>query len=188
MDRTENDATNNSSLPRERLYGVVIYKDGYKHRPTDTCPTILVLLLIFVSAGTCSSSRCLAMKGGIQYTKPLLSNDRRDTHTDTQTGGRGLWSTPLSWAKVPWYCTVLAVLVRDDRLSHLIVHTFYSRLHRRYYNCSVTTSSYTNGVDYCTSCWLPCTTQIPALSWRLAADSRTVGLTASRRLSSSNSS
>jgi hypothetical protein len=24
------------------------------------------------------------------------------------------------------YCTVMAVLVRDNRLSHLIAHTFYS--------------------------------------------------------------
>jgi hypothetical protein len=36
------------------------------------------------------------------------------------------------------YCTVLAVLVRDNRLSHLIFHALYSRLHRRYYTRSVT--------------------------------------------------
>jgi hypothetical protein len=27
------------------------------------------------------------MNGGIQFTEPLPSNDRRDTHTDTQTEG-----------------------------------------------------------------------------------------------------
>jgi hypothetical protein len=25
------------------------------------------------------------------------------THTDTQTGGRNLWSTHLRWAQAPWY-------------------------------------------------------------------------------------
>jgi hypothetical protein len=34
------------------------------------------------------------------FTKPLPSNDREDTHTDTQTGGRGLCSTPLRWIQV----------------------------------------------------------------------------------------
>jgi hypothetical protein len=30
------------------------------------------------------------MKGGIHFTEPLPSNDRRDIHTDTQTDGRDL--------------------------------------------------------------------------------------------------
>jgi hypothetical protein len=45
----------------------------------QTCPTILLLLRVFVAAGTCLPSRCLAMKGGI-FTAPFLSNDRRDIH------------------------------------------------------------------------------------------------------------
>jgi hypothetical protein len=36
-------------------------------------------------------------------TEPLPSNESRDTHTDTQTNGRNLWSTPLRCAQVPWY-------------------------------------------------------------------------------------
>jgi hypothetical protein len=48
-----------------------------------THPKILLLLCIFLIAGTCFPSRCLAMKGGIRFTKPLPNNDRRDTHTDT---------------------------------------------------------------------------------------------------------
>jgi hypothetical protein len=34
------------------------------------------------------------------------------------------------------------------RPRHLIFHTLYSRLHRRYYNCSVTNGSLTSCVDY----------------------------------------
>jgi hypothetical protein len=46
------------------------------------------------------------------------------------------------------YCTVLAVLVEDNRLSHATVHTFFiPDFNGRYYNRSVTTSSYTNGVN-----------------------------------------
>jgi hypothetical protein len=52
-----------------------------------TCTIILLLLHVFIVMGTCSLSHCLATKGGIQFTKPLPSNDRRDTHTDTQTDG-----------------------------------------------------------------------------------------------------
>jgi hypothetical protein len=37
------------------------------------------------------------------FTDPLPSNGRRDTHTDTQTDGRDLWITALRWAQVPWY-------------------------------------------------------------------------------------
>jgi hypothetical protein len=46
------------------------------------------------------------------------------------------------------YCTVLAVLAEDNRLSHATVHTFFiPDFNGRYYNRSVTTSSYTNGVN-----------------------------------------
>jgi hypothetical protein len=53
-------------------------------------PTILLLLRVFTAAGTCLPSRCLAMKGWIHFTLPLPSKDNRDTHIDTQTGGRDL--------------------------------------------------------------------------------------------------
>jgi hypothetical protein len=76
-DRTENDTSNNSST-----------------------------VALFVATGTCLPSRCLAKKGRIHFTERLPSNDRRDTHTDTQTDGRDLWSTPLRWAKVPLYIYV----------------------------------------------------------------------------------
>jgi hypothetical protein len=55
-----------------------------------TRPTILLTLRVFVPAGTYLPSRCLAMKGGIHLTEPLPSNDRTDTHTETQTDGRDL--------------------------------------------------------------------------------------------------
>jgi hypothetical protein len=37
------------------------------------------------------------------FTDPLPSKDRGDTHWDTQTNGRDLWSTGLRWAQAPWY-------------------------------------------------------------------------------------
>jgi hypothetical protein len=60
-----------------------------------TCPTILLLLLVFVAAGKCLQSRYLAVKWGMHFIEPLASNDRRDAHADTQTDGRDLWSTPF---------------------------------------------------------------------------------------------
>jgi hypothetical protein len=47
------------------------------------------------------------------------------------------------------YCTVLAVLVRDLQTQplNLSLSFFIPRPHRRYCNRSVTTSSYTNGVN-----------------------------------------
>jgi hypothetical protein len=47
--------------------------------------TILSLLLLFVAAGTCLPSRCLALNGGIHLTKPLVYNDRRDTYIQTHS-------------------------------------------------------------------------------------------------------
>jgi hypothetical protein len=55
-----------------------------------TLPTIFLLLGVFDAAGTSSPGRCLSMKEVIYFTEPLPSNDRRDTHTDTQTDGRDL--------------------------------------------------------------------------------------------------
>jgi hypothetical protein len=37
---------------------------------------------------------------GNVLTQPLPSNDN---HTDTQTDGRDLWSTPMRLAQMPWY-------------------------------------------------------------------------------------
>jgi hypothetical protein len=55
-----------------------------------THPTIILLLRLFVAAGTCIPNHCLAPKGGTHLTEQLPSNDRRDTHRDTQTDGRDL--------------------------------------------------------------------------------------------------
>jgi hypothetical protein len=54
-----------------------------------TRPTILLLLYVVVAAGTCLPSLFIAMKGGrlgkgsIHFIEPLPSNNRRDTHRDT---------------------------------------------------------------------------------------------------------
>jgi hypothetical protein len=45
-----------------------------------TRPKIILLLRAFVAAGTSLPSRCLAKKGGMHFTEPLSSNDRRNTH------------------------------------------------------------------------------------------------------------
>jgi hypothetical protein len=52
-----------------------------------TPPTSPLLLCVYVAAGTCLPSRCLAIKRGIHFTEPLHINDRRDTHTDRLMGG-----------------------------------------------------------------------------------------------------
>jgi hypothetical protein len=63
----------------------------------------VLLLRIVIAAGTCLPSRCLIQNGRIHLIDPLPCNDVRDAHTDTQTGGRDLWSTPLRWVRAPWY-------------------------------------------------------------------------------------
>jgi hypothetical protein len=70
-----------------------------------TRPTILLLVLVFNAAGGCLPSRYLAPKGGIRLTEPLPCNSRRDTHTDTQTDGRDLWSMPLELVQLSWLHT-----------------------------------------------------------------------------------
>jgi hypothetical protein len=50
--------------------------------------TILLLVHVFIAKGTCLPRSCLAIKEGVQFTKALPSNDRKDTYTDTQTDGR----------------------------------------------------------------------------------------------------
>jgi hypothetical protein len=37
------------------------------------------------------------------FTKPWSSNEREDTHTDTQTDRRDLRNTPLRWAQTSRY-------------------------------------------------------------------------------------
>jgi hypothetical protein len=61
---------------------------------------------------------------------------------------------------VPWWRYLLGLQTTPLIYSH----SFYSRLHLRYYNRSVTNSSHTNCVDCCASCWLSRTTLIPVLS------------------------
>jgi hypothetical protein len=67
------------------------YGGIYRHTRT----TILLLLRVFFAAGTCLPNRCLPTEGGIHFTEAFCSNDRRDTHTDTQTDGKELRCTPL---------------------------------------------------------------------------------------------
>jgi hypothetical protein len=55
-----------------------------------TSPAVLLLLRVFVAAGTCLPSRCLATIAGIRFTEALPSNDSWDAHTDTQADGRDL--------------------------------------------------------------------------------------------------
>jgi hypothetical protein len=70
---------------------------GYADRPTDS-PLIDTdcienessMLRVFIAPETCFSSRCLAAKERVNFNEPLPSNDRRDTHTDTQTEGSDL--------------------------------------------------------------------------------------------------
>jgi hypothetical protein len=63
-----------------------IHRQTHRH----TRPIIILLLRVFIAAGTFLPRRCLSMKGGIHFTEPLPSNHRKDTHTDTQTDGRDL--------------------------------------------------------------------------------------------------
>jgi hypothetical protein len=60
------------------------------------------LLRVFVAAGTCIPSSCLATIRG-------------DRHTDTQTGGKDLWSTTLKRAQVPWYTKFRKDWVRHSK-------------------------------------------------------------------------
>jgi hypothetical protein len=45
---------------------------------------------------------CIRCRGNM-FTEPLTSNDIGDTHTDTQTDGWALWSTPLKWTQMILY-------------------------------------------------------------------------------------
>jgi hypothetical protein len=90
LDRIKNKASNNSSLPRKRLYRLLPIKDRGIDRYTR--PTILLLLRVFGAAET---------EGGKHFTEPLSSNKRIHTHTDTQCGGRDLCCKQLRFAQEP---------------------------------------------------------------------------------------
>jgi hypothetical protein len=66
------------------------YKGIHRQTHRHTRPTVLLMLHVFITMEASLLSLCLATKGGIHFTEPLHSNDRRDTHTNTQTGGRDL--------------------------------------------------------------------------------------------------
>jgi hypothetical protein len=55
----------------------------------DASKSSYIVACVLVAAVTFLPSRFLAELG--------------DTRTDTQTGGRDLWSVLLRWAQVPWY-------------------------------------------------------------------------------------
>jgi hypothetical protein len=86
MDRIENDVSNKSSLPQERLSEMLPSNDRGLHRQThrlsfDKTRTAYkmrrannLVLCVFIAAGTCLPSCCLAMIGGITFTL----TDRRD--------------------------------------------------------------------------------------------------------------
>lgn len=59
------------------------------HRQTrrHTCPTILLLLPVFVAAGMCLPSRCIAMKEGIHFNQHLLATIRGYTYIHRLMGG-----------------------------------------------------------------------------------------------------
>jgi hypothetical protein len=50
-----------------------------------TCPTITLVLRVFVAGVTCLSSSCLTSKRGVHWTGPLPSNSRRYTYTYRHT-------------------------------------------------------------------------------------------------------
>jgi hypothetical protein len=58
------------------------------NRTENMCPIITILLNVSVSPETCLPRSCLAL-----VTEPLPCNNSMNTHTDTQTRGRALWST-----------------------------------------------------------------------------------------------
>jgi hypothetical protein len=71
------DAFNYPSLPRERLYGLVM---GYAHGPTDKAHSIVLLLRVFVAAGTCLVNCCLATIGRINIQTCRLMGGIYEVH------------------------------------------------------------------------------------------------------------
>jgi hypothetical protein len=74
------------ALRRTAFFPLKWHRPNRKRRFRHMRPTILVLLHLFFAAGTCLSSRCLATKGRMNFTKPTHSNVRRVTHADTLLG------------------------------------------------------------------------------------------------------
>jgi hypothetical protein len=83
IDRIENDAYNNSSLPRGRVYQAVAYQ---RQGDTQTDPQTFLWYDMDRTENEASnySSVVACIRCGVNvFTEPLPSNDRRDTHTDT---------------------------------------------------------------------------------------------------------
>jgi hypothetical protein len=80
--------SNNKKVWEELIAYVLSYDTD--HIENDVSNNCSIVACVFVAALMFLQSRCLATTG--------------ETHTDTQTDGKNLWSTPLSWAQVPW-CT-----------------------------------------------------------------------------------
>jgi hypothetical protein len=76
-------------------------------------PTIPLLLRVFVAAGTCLPSRCLAPKKGIHLSEPFPSNDRGDARTDRLM--RGIYEVR-----------------RSDRDSYHDIHTKFHKNYSRH--------------------------------------------------------
>jgi hypothetical protein len=57
---------------------------------------------------------------GNVFSEPFPSNDRRNTHADTQTDGRDLWSTPLRLTHVPWYMCIQSFIKISSGFQYLI--------------------------------------------------------------------
>jgi hypothetical protein len=80
------------------MSGYLATTRGYTDRPRDS-PSIrygwqrklnvkeFFFLRVFVAAGTCLSGGYLSQKGEIHLIEPLLCNDMRDTHADTEKNG-----------------------------------------------------------------------------------------------------
>jgi hypothetical protein len=86
-----------------RSYYLETIKGYTGHPQTRASNNSSVVACVFVASRSCLLSRWLAMNWDIQFPEQLLSNDKSDTYTDTQTDRTDSWSTPLIWAQVPWY-------------------------------------------------------------------------------------
>jgi hypothetical protein len=77
MDRTENDTSSNSSLPRECCYLATI-RGIHRH----TRRTILLLLRVFVVGWEVFTESLPSNEGRDALCEPLPSSDRKDALTD----------------------------------------------------------------------------------------------------------
>jgi hypothetical protein len=117
-----------TSLPSCYLATIGWYTDKthYKTQTTQimTRPTIILLFSVFVAAGTCLSSRCVAPNGGKHLNKQLSCNDRSDTHTDTQTDWRDLFC----WDELR--CRDIHISFHNDWFMHSTVDRWGSQTRR----------------------------------------------------------